>query len=65
MAKKKNDSPQVRPVETLAEEANVPAWELAALRQATGWAEGRQVTQDEFDSALGQLRNRPVGGGAL
>lgn len=50
------------PVETLADTAKLPAWELAALRQAADWADGKHVTQDEFDFALNRLRTRPLGG---
>ncbi|NDV18267.1 hypothetical protein GO013_02405 [Pseudodesulfovibrio sp. JC047] len=53
------------PVETLADTAKLPSWELAALRQATDWADGKQVTQSEFDTALNRLRTRPQGGGTI
>jgi hypothetical protein len=62
--KKKTEAPLV-PVETLAEAAKLPAWELAALRQAANWAEGKHVTQAELDAALTRLRNRPQGGGTI
>lgn len=56
---------ELYPVEEFAKKTSVPGWELAALRQATGWAAGKQTTQDEFDSALDKLRNRPQGGGRI
>jgi hypothetical protein len=64
MSKNKTKAP-LMPVETLAEEARIPTWELAALRQAARWADGKQVTQGEFDIALENLRNRPQGGGTI
>jgi len=55
----------LKPVEDLAKAANIPAWELAALRQGMDWAEGKHVTEAEFNTALDRLRNRPQGGGAI
>ena len=52
-------------VENLAEEKKVPDWELAALRQATGWAPGKQVSASEFAEALTRFRSRPQGGGRI
>jgi hypothetical protein len=65
MSKNKTEAPPKFPVETLAEEAGIPAWELAALRVGMKWADGKQVAQTEFDDALNRLRTRPQGGGAL
>jgi hypothetical protein len=62
-SKTKPDTPKTWPVEALA--ADLPAWELAALRRAARWAEGKQVSEAEFTAALDQLRNRPQGGGRL
>ena len=53
------------PVEQLADERELPVWELAALRHATGWADGKQVSATEFDQALTRFRNRPQGGGRI
>lgn len=64
MSKTKTEAP-LFPVETLAEKAGIPAWELAALRVGAKWAEGKQVTQAEFDGAICRLRTRQQGGGAL
>lgn len=67
MAKNKDKpglySPELYPVEVLA--GDLPAWELAALRQAAGWPDGKQVSEAEFTAALDQLRSRPQGGGRL
>lgn len=65
MVKSKKEEPQLFPLEVLTASAKLPAWELAALRQATGWAEGKEVSKAVFDEALTLLRSRPVGGGKL
>lgn len=52
-------------VSELAEAQNVPAWEVVALRRATGWAPGKQVSQAQFAESLNKLRNRPQGGGRI
>lgn len=55
----------LHPVETLADDHGLPSWETAALVTATGWAQGKQVTEAEFESALTKFRNRPQGGGRI
>ena len=57
--------PELFPVEQLAEAKGLPDWELAALRQATGWADGKQVSDAGFDQALTRFRSRPQGGGRI
>lgn len=52
-------------VTELAAHAGLPAWELAALMRSARWAEGKHLTQAEFDTALAALRNRPMGGGQI
>ncbi len=52
-------------VSKLAKNRKLPAWELAALRQATGWAPGKQVSKKEFEDAVNKLRDRPQGGGRI
>tara|TARA_B100000683_G_scaffold234582_1_gene237854 strand:- start:1121 stop:1318 length:198 start_codon:yes stop_codon:yes gene_type:complete len=64
MSKNKTKAP-LYPVEDLASKQGVPAWELAALRQGMNWADGKQVTQGDFDTALNRLRTRPQGGGTI
>lgn len=56
-------APEVYPVEVLA--GDLPAWELAALRQAAGWPDGKQVSEAAFTAALDKLRIRPQGGGTI
>ncbi len=54
--------------EGLAELANrhrVPAWQQAALVRLMGWAEGKQVTEEEYTAALESLKIRRVGGGRM
>lgn len=53
------------PVEELAANAGLPAWERAALTAATGWAPGKQVSRAAFEQALTDFRNRPQGGGRI
>jgi hypothetical protein len=56
---------ELQPVVKLAAKRAIPGWELAGLMRAAGWAEGKQVTADEFDSALQRFRERRIGGGAI
>ncbi|OIQ51030.1 hypothetical protein BerOc1_02975 [Pseudodesulfovibrio hydrargyri] len=65
MSKNKTEARPMFPVEDLARNAGVPAWELAALRVGMNWAEGKQVAESDFADALNRLRTRPQGGGAL
>lgn len=55
--------PKLFPIEKLAKETALKSWELAGLRQYTGWMEGKQVTENQFSQALDSFRNRPQGGG--
>lgn len=50
-------------VEEFAEARGVKPWELAGLRRAQGWAEGKRVDASAFDRALAAFRQRPMGGG--
>ena len=62
---KKKTEEGLKPVEDLAEEAKLKPWETAGLLRAAGWAEGKQVTKNEFDSVLSAFRCRPQGGGRI
>lgn len=55
----------LRPVSELAAAAGLPAWELAGLARAAGWAPGKQVTEADFAAALERFRARPQGGGKI
>lgn len=54
---------KIRPVEELADEFGTNPSTLAALRRATGWAPGKQVSAADYEAALNSLSNRPMGGG--
>jgi hypothetical protein len=63
---KKSAEPEtLTPVEKLAMDADIPAWELAGLMRAAGWAGGKQVTKTGFDKALAAFRNRGQGRGRI
>jgi hypothetical protein len=53
------------PVETLAETNGLLSWETAGLMKAAGWAQGKQVSEKQFQQALTKFRNRPQGGGRI
>ncbi|OGV50946.1 MAG: hypothetical protein A2X49_15370 [Lentisphaerae bacterium GWF2_52_8] len=63
--KNKNQPEDLLPVEEIARARDLPSWETAALMAATGWAPGKQVTNEAFDEALTLFRNRPQGGGRI
>ena len=52
-------------VENLAAERNLAVWFVAGLRQATGWADGKMVTREEFDAAATRFAARPQGSGKI
>lgn len=62
---KKSTAKKLLPVETLAADLKIPAWELAGMMRAAGWAEGKQVAADEFADTLQRFRIRQVGGGKI
>jgi hypothetical protein len=62
---KSKDPGELKPVEDLADNAGMKNWETAGLVRATGWREGKRVTQSEFDGALSAFRARPQGGGRI
>lgn len=64
-ANAKNTDKKLLPLPILAAAANIPDWELAALMQASGWADGKELTAAEFGAALAKLRKRPQGGGKI
>ncbi|OQY20079.1 MAG: hypothetical protein B6I36_02220 [Desulfobacteraceae bacterium 4572_35.1] len=63
--RKKASAKDLQPVESLAVDLSIPPWELAGMMRAAGWAEGKQVTADEFADALQRFRSRRVGGGKI
>jgi len=54
---------QLQPLEELARERGVPAHALAGMCRAYGWAEGKQVSAEEFDAKVIAYRVRPMGSG--
>lgn len=52
-------------ISAMAEQHGVSSWELAGIMAATGWAEGKQVSETEFSAAVETFRNRPQGGGRI
>lgn len=59
----KGKAPELYPVEEVT--GVLPGWEAAALMAAAGWAPGKQVSKQEFGSAMARFRNRPQGGGRI
>jgi len=53
----------LQPLEKLAAECGMPAPALAGMCRAKGWAEGKQVTATEFESAMTAYIKRPMGSG--
>lgn len=54
----------LQPVAQLAVERGVPAHAIAGMSRANGWAEGKQVTAEEFETAMEAYKNKPMGGKA-
>lgn len=55
MAPKKGaqeSSKEIRPIEELAAEAKVPAWQLAGVMSAKNWAKGKKLTLSELQKAI-------------
>lgn len=63
VAPKSKAQEQLTPLETLAAAAGLTAARLAGIRRANGWAEGKQVTPEEFNEAVIAFNKRPMGGG--
>jgi hypothetical protein len=40
--------------------ADLPAWELAAVRASQNWAAGREVTEAQFQDALEDVRSEVI-----
>ncbi len=52
-------------IDDLADRAGLKPWEKKAFFQAAGWAPGKQVSGQVFESALEKFERRPMGGGAI
>jgi hypothetical protein len=63
MSKRDETQPQRRPAEEWARETNTPAWLHAATRTRLKWAEGREVTSDDYKRATAETAGAPIGYG--
>ncbi|MDY0348765.1 MAG: hypothetical protein RBR13_08040 [Tenuifilaceae bacterium] len=61
----KGSDPFLEDAGLLGARLSVPAWEVAGMMMAAGWAEGRQVSEAQFTKALNAFRKRPQGGGNI
>ena len=65
VGRNKKNQEELKLVEDLAEEAGLKHWETAGLMRAACWAEGKKVSQGQFDATLTAFRSRPQGGGRI
>lgn len=49
----------------LASRHRVASWQQAALLRLMGWADGKMVTDADYQAALRKLQGRRMGGGRL
>lgn len=54
---------RLQPLDELAGERGMPAPMLAGMCRANGWADGKQVTATEFETAMTAYVRRPMGAG--
>jgi len=54
---------RLQPVTVLAMERGVPEHAIAGMCRFYGWAEGKQLTAEDFESAMNAYRVRPMGQG--
>lgn len=55
MAPKKSaqgNGEELRPIEELAAEAKIPAWQLAGVMSAKNWAKGKKLTSKELQKEI-------------
>jgi hypothetical protein len=62
VAPKSTAQEKLQPVAELAAERGMPAPHLAGMCRAKGWADGKQVTATEFETAMTAYMRRPMGG---
>jgi hypothetical protein len=55
----------MQPVTELAAERNVPQTALAGMCRHYNWAEGKQLSADEFESAMTAYQAKPMGCGRI
>jgi hypothetical protein len=63
VAPKSKAQEKLQPIDELAGERGMPAPQLAGMCRANGWAEGKQVTATEFETAMTAYIRRPMGSG--
>lgn len=61
----KAEGPALESLAAMADRHRVPAWQEAALCRFMGWAEGKMVSDAEYQAALGKLNSRRLGGGRM
>ncbi len=52
----------LRTIEDWAKDKQVPEWLLAAMKAGNRWAEGKEVTAEDFDDAADRARGLTIGG---
>ncbi len=50
----------MKPIEKWAEEKGVEAWWLAGAKHMHRWAEGKEVSESDFDEAIDAIKNLRV-----
>ena len=65
VAPKSRAQEKLQPVAELAGERGMPATSLAGMCRANGWADGKQVTASEFETAMTAYTRRPMGSGRV
>lgn len=63
VAPKSKAQEKLQQLEELAGERGMPATALAGMCRANGWADGKQLTATEFETAMTSYINRPMGSG--
>ncbi|BCS55195.1 hypothetical protein [Geobacter sp. SVR] len=54
---------RLQPIEALAAERGMPAYAVAGMCRANGWAPGKHLTAADFEAAMEAYRNRPMSAG--
>lgn len=53
---------EIKAVTDWAAEAGTAGWKVAAMCRSAGWTMDKQVTSDQYDSALEHFNSRRMGG---
>jgi hypothetical protein len=65
IAPKSKAQEKLQPVDELAAERGMPATSLAGMCRVNGWAQGKQLTATEFETAMTAYIKRPMGSGRI